>query len=532
VWTVIVVCDTPTSLFTNTILTIIDNRADHTGINDQNLGTARDYGTGTGTGTTATGTTSTTTGPHKSSIMNKLDPRVDSDATATHATPSSVTHGTESGIAGAGTTHTGAQSGTHGLGGTTTGTHSSTLGSGTHGTSQPLTGATGTTNTGSSSTTAGPHSSNIANKADPRVDSDRDNRARQETLGTGAGHGTTHSIGSTTHGTTSTNVGPHDSNIANKLDPRVDSDRDNRARHETLGTGASHGTTHGIGSTTHGTTSTNVGPHDSNIANKADPRVDSDRDNRARHETLGTGASHGTSHGIGSTTHGTTSTNVGPHDSNIANKLDPRVDSDRDNRGRHETLGTGASHGTSHGIGSTTHGTTSTNVGPHDSNIANKVDPRVDSDRDNRALLSGAGTAPALGSTDGPTSTLSSGTATGHAQPLSGATHGTSTSTNAGPHDSNIANKLDPRVDSDLDTRAAHQSLSGTGAGTVNHGTHTRGTEGLGSQDLAGSSYNTPAGTAGRTSGTTATAGPHDSSIANKLDPRVESDVTGTQRTI
>jgi hypothetical protein len=65
----------------------------------------------------------------------------------------------------------------------------------------------------------------------------------------------------------------------------------------------------------------------------------------------------------------------------------------------------------------------------------------------------------------------------------------------------------------------------------VNHGTHTRAPGSL-DQGLAGSSYNTPTGTAGRTSGTTATAGPHDSSIANKLDPRVESDVTGTQRTI
>jgi hypothetical protein len=57
-------------------------------------------------------------------------------------------------------------------------------------------------------------------------------------------------------GTTST-TGPHNSNIANKLDPRVDSDADNRARHEAIG--GAHG------------------PHSSNLANKADPRVDSDR---------------------------------------------------------------------------------------------------------------------------------------------------------------------------------------------------------------------------------------------------------------
>ena len=447
VWTVIVVCHISISLCTNLILTIIDNRADRTGVDAKHLGTAKDYGTGTGT--TATGTTSSTTGPHKSSIMNKLDPRVDSDTS--RAVPSSVTHGTESGIAGAGTAHTGTtRSGTHGLGGTTTGTHSSTVGSGTHGTTQPLTGATGTTTHGSSSTNAGPHSSNIANKADPRVDSDRDHRARHETAtGAGTGFGTAHS--------TSTNAGPHDSNIVNKLDPRVDSDRDNRAHHEPL-TGAGHGTTHGIG-TTHGT-STNAGPHDSNIANKADPRVDSDRDNRALLAGAGTAPALGSTHGT---------------------------------RGPTSTLG--SSTGTGHAqplTGGNTHGT------------------------------------------HGPTSTLGSSTGTGHAQPLTGGTtHGTSTSTTAGPHNSNIANKLDPRVDSDLGNRAAHQSLSGTGVGSTTHGTHTRDTgAGIGSHGLAGSSYNTPAGTAGRTSGTTATAGPHDSSIANKLDPRVESDVTGTQRTI
>jgi hypothetical protein len=73
------------------------------------------------------------------------------------------------------------------------------------------------------------------------------------------------------------------------------------------------------------------------------------------------------------------STNHGPHESNILNKLDPRVDSDKgvwnnfasytqyslpkptDNRARHQAMG----------------GT----AGPHSSDIANKVDPRVDSDR-------------------------------------------------------------------------------------------------------------------------------------------------------
>ena len=134
-----------------------------------------------------------------------------------------------------------------------------------------------------------------------------------------------------THG--STNAGPHDSNVANKLDPRVDSDRDGRAG---MGnTHGKHGATGGLGSSNYG--STNAGPHDSNLANKADPRVDSDRDGRA-----GLGSTHNTTTsgtGLGSSNYG--ATNAGPHDSNLANKADPRVDSDRDGR-----AGLGNSHGT------------------------------------------------------------------------------------------------------------------------------------------------------------------------------------------
>ncbi|KAF9740266.1 hypothetical protein PMIN06_010411 [Paraphaeosphaeria minitans] len=51
------------------------------------------------------------------------------------------------------------------------------------------------------------------------------------------------------------------------------------------------------------------------------------------------------------------STNYGPHGTNLGNKLDPRFDSDLDNRG-------------------TTTG--STNIGPHSTNVGNRVDPRVD----------------------------------------------------------------------------------------------------------------------------------------------------------
>jgi hypothetical protein len=102
------------------------------------------------------------------------------------------------------------------------------------------------------STNHGPHSTNTANKLDPRFDSDMDHR------------GTT---------TSSTNAGPHTSNFANKLDPRVDSDMDHRAN-PTSAAGMQGAGAGGLG----GAGSTNAGPHASNLGNKLDPRVDSDMD--------------------------------------------------------------------------------------------------------------------------------------------------------------------------------------------------------------------------------------------------------------
>jgi hypothetical protein len=202
-----------------------------------------------------------------------------------------------------------------------------------------------------------------------------------------------------------------------------------------------------------------------------------DLDNRAAPGgmTGAYGTARTTDYGTGSTGYGTGSTNAGPHDSNMANKLDPRVDSDLDNRGTTYggTAGTTGAYGTGAGntygtTGTTGYGTGSTNAGHHSSNMANKLDPRVDSDMDNRGAYGGS---------------------TG--------TFGTGTSTNAGPHDSNIANKLDPRFDSDLDNRARHEAM-------------------------AGSSYNNP-GPAAKT------AGPHGSDMLNKLDPRVDSDLDNSR---
>lgn len=199
------------------------------------------------------------------------------------------------------------------------------------------------------------------------------------TAGTGIGGGNTYGAGSTT-------AGPHDSNIANKLDPRVDSDMDNRARHGAMG---------GNDVTNPGPAQYTAGPHSSDLGNKMDPRVDSDMDNRGLRnqgmtggttttggtfggttgDTLGTtGGTTGATYGSGLGAPGAGSTNVGPHGSNIANKLDPRVDSDMDNRGRHEAMAGSSSYANP--------GPAQRTAGPHSSDLMNKMDPRVDSDMD------------------------------------------------------------------------------------------------------------------------------------------------------
>jgi len=194
--------------------------------------------------------------------------------------------------------------------------------------------------------TAGPHNSRVANAADPRVDSDRDGSHNMmgtghttgHTTGRTAGHGEFGSTNPfTSSGTAEGTHGPHSSRMANAADPRVDSDRDgshNMGAH----TAGSHGfggaatggglgntiggshNTHGAGSGvtgmmgTHGDAAGTHGPHSSRMANVADPRVDSDRDGRG---ALGTAP-------------GPAPNTAGPHKSDMMNKIDPRVDSDKD----------------------------------------------------------------------------------------------------------------------------------------------------------------------------------------------------------
>ena len=172
-------------------------------------------------------------------MLNKLDPRVDSDNSKAYNSNTTSSHNT-----GLGST------------GTTTGAYGS---SNAH------------DNNSAHKTTSGPHKSDLLNKADPRVDSDNSKAYGSHNTSSGLGSSTTHNTGAG-FGTTGSTTGPHNTDTANVLDPHVDSNRSGY-------TGSN--TTSGLGST--GTTSgaygsTNSGPHSSNLANKADPRVDSDND--------------------------------------------------------------------------------------------------------------------------------------------------------------------------------------------------------------------------------------------------------------
>jgi hypothetical protein len=221
--------------------------------------------------------------------------------------------------------------------------------------------------------THGPHSTRAANAADPRVDSDRDGSHR-----VGAGNSAT--------------APPHSSNLANELDPRVNTGNTGKPggyTHSDNYTHASGGVAGGLMDKTRmtGPAPNTAGPHTSDTANKLDPRIDSDRDGST---TLGrgnnnTGMHRGTeafAENQGNTfgTLGTSgrgmfsSSGPGPapntaghHKHDMANRMDPTVDS---------TRGPGPAPNT---------------AGPHKSDMLNKADPRVDSDMDNSRTFGATG---------------------------------------------------------------------------------------------------------------------------------------------
>ncbi|KAK4184292.1 hypothetical protein QBC35DRAFT_506274 [Podospora australis] len=181
---------------------------------------------------------------------------------------------------------------------------------------------------------------------------------------------------------------------------------------------------------------TTAGHHKHDFMNKLDPSVNSTQDKAPLQNNIPEGT-------------------YGPHSSRIANALDPRVDSDLDrNRGMDHRTGHPLAGNPPHVSGGPTampptmHGAVPEGTyGPHSSRAANALDPRVDSDRDRGYNTTGM---------TGPSSSTRhtggvGGVANSH---LPGPAPNT-----AGPHRSDLLNKLDPAVDS----KGGYQSTGTSG---------------------------------------------------------------------
>ncbi|KAM7198744.1 hypothetical protein V8F20_006059 [Naviculisporaceae sp. PSN 640] len=210
---------------------------------------------------------------------------------------------------------------------------------------------------------------------------------------------------------------------------------------------------------------TTAGHHKHDILNKLDPRVDSTKDSRPI----------ASQHGGNNVPEGT----YGPHSSRLANALDPRVDSDLDGKGARTAnaasggptmhgAGTGAGMGMGGGMGMNHRGNNNNNIpegtyGPHSSRMANAVDPRVDSDADRSRMAPGGMGHTGMGNTHTHSGAGAYGSATGVGGAYGSSGPGPAPKT-AGPHKSDLLNKLDPRVDSK--TGAVSGSYGGAGANT------------------------------------------------------------------
>lgn len=305
--------------------------------------------------------------------------------------------------------------------------------------------------------------------------------------------------------------------------------------------------------------------HNSNMSNKMDPRVDSDLDHRndptsnvggrgnIQTEGYGAGAGYGgTSTGYG--TAPTSNTGNTMHSSKLANKADPRVDSDFDHRanpasgvGGYGTSQTTSGYGGQHGSGAAGGtGMTGTGNTMHSSNLANKLDPRVDSDRDHRANPAsnvggygnsqtvsghgqGAGVTPAMGTGNtmhsshtpaGGVGGYETSQASGYGQQGHGATgigHNTASGAAGGYGTTETAGY----GRQGHGAAGVHDTVTTGGAGHGGH--HTGGV--TSNTGFTGTSSSSTAGAAGHSG--TSTHPPHNSDLLNKVDPRVKVDKDG-----
>jgi len=235
-----------------------------------------------------------------------------------------------------------------------------------------------------------------------------------------------------------------------------------------------YGTREEYGST--GPASHTLGPHSSNAANVVDPRVQPEPEKMKDHKT------------------------VGPHQSDMLNKLDPRVDSDPRHHGYTDRDPT---HSTTH---SSTNDRFDSNALDHSGRQTGGFVGGPHERLENRGSIPTAGGLPVGEHGSGPYSDTSRGTGltgshggvtgsqggltgshggvTGSHGGLTGSSHpnepyGASTAygntTTSGPHGSDMANKVDPRVDSDNSRLASTGYGHGPTSGSGLTGSHTAG---------------------------------------------------------
>ncbi|KAL8926030.1 MAG: hypothetical protein Q9208_003171 [Pyrenodesmia sp. 3 TL-2023] len=257
----------------------------------------------------------------------------------------------------------------------------------------------------STTTGAGPHSSVMANTADPRVDSDLDasrGLGGQGTTGTSGGLTGSSLPDRTTEKTT--NTGAHDSTPTNLSDSRRDSDRDvstglGATSGYGTGTGATAGSAHQGDFNRHGVEPTTTGASvtSSNPVGYSEKTWTHDHNNLG-HDFAGDpcadqppapGAPHFT---------------PGPHSLDTTNRLDPHVsggivdapistgDTSTSSTGHHhpgrdialaagaDSAGAGVYKSSRDAPSTSTSQSEKTTAGPHKSNMMNEMDPRVDSD--------------------------------------------------------------------------------------------------------------------------------------------------------
>ncbi|KAF2860192.1 hypothetical protein K470DRAFT_258158 [Piedraia hortae CBS 480.64] len=306
------------------------------------------------------GTQSTTTGPHKSDILNKLDPRVDSDMSKTGAVGQSQGHnyGRDAGLAAGGV-------GAAGLGAHELSKHRGQGNDSLQSTGQQqFSTSYGTSHSphstqlsqyGSQSQAVGPHQSDKMNRVDPHADSDT---SRTGATGHSQGHGYGRDAGLATGGVGAAGLGAHE------LSKHRGQGNDSLQSTGQQQYPSSHGTSQSPYSTQppqYGSQSQTAGPHQSDMMNKMDPRVDSDM------SRAGTGPAQGHHYGRDAgLAAGAGAAGLGAHE--ISKHHGQGAAGQQYDKSSMPYSSQGSQYG----------GTT---AGPHQSDLMNKMDPRVDSDK-------------------------------------------------------------------------------------------------------------------------------------------------------